>query len=115
MLSSLKQKKLLPLIANSSFKIVIAGETTSTEVKVGNVSWYKTKAIVGGRITESSDKLQVGRRFTGTTSHWYEQHKNDPDVLAIGLSETDEAYLLQAFDLDNPTTAHEVTAANARA
>lgn len=110
MLNAEKRKAILELILSLPFQRAMDEEATSVDVQINSVSWYETKAIYVGRVVGPSDSGFEGTKIVGALRPWVEQHKLEVETNVKRLNQADWDYLLTPWNIEEPTTAHELTA-----
>lgn len=110
MLRETVRKRLVPIVLSTPFDRVTADEEIPVTVQVRSLSWYRTKCIYVGSIIGSDMGHLVGQRVIGTLKAWYEQHKQLLVDEGINLTEHEQEYLSEPWNIDEPSTAHELTA-----
>lgn len=107
MLSRRLQQQIGDVLVNQNFASVLTGTDVAVEVRIEQIAWHHSKAIVLGRVVGADDQLRVGASYLGTTAKVLNQR---PELVeGIDLGETDWEYLTQPLDLENGQTSHEIS------
>jgi hypothetical protein len=110
MLRESVRSRLVPIILDNPFeKVTVDGQIPVT-VRIKSLSWYRTKCIYVGTIVGADENYLLNQRVIGSLKAWYEQHKQKVVDAGINLSEPEKYYLSEPWNIEEPTTAHELTA-----
>ena len=80
------------------------------QINIKSISWYTTKGIYVGRVVGPVESGFVGRKVVGSLAQWFEQNRTAVESQLKGLTEKERTYLQTPWDVENPSTAHELTA-----
>lgn len=110
MLNAEQRKTILELSQSLPFNRKLGASGVDVQINIKTISWYTTKAIYVGKVVSPVESGFVGRKVVGSLSPWFEQNRTVIESQLKGLTERDVAYLLTPWNIENPTTAHELTA-----
>jgi len=110
MLRETVRKRLVPMILQKPFDRVLSDGDVPVTVAIHSLSWYRSKGIYVGKVVNCPEPHLLGQRVIGSLKLWFDQHAAAVEEAGIVLSEDEIAYLSEPWDIENPTTAHELTA-----
>jgi len=107
MLRMTQQQAFSELARNKIIHIKSESSDKWAKVRIEQFSWYRAKCIYLGRIVDASNPGFVGQQYIGSVKQVTEDLQSEGGLAHLELTEAEMNYLLQPWDVSNPTTNHE--------